>query len=354
MYKKLLSILLILLLACAACSPQAAHLPESAPAPATPEPTATPKPSLDRDVVVIYTNDIHCGNEDAMEYAYLAAYRDAMEADGNHVLLVDAGDAIQGSPIGTVSKGGYIIDIMNKVGYDVATMGNHEFDYGMERFMELAKTAEFPYVSCNFREKAGQKPVFDAYEMFECNGVKIAFVGICTPKTLTSSTPAYFQDDAGNFIYDFCEDKSGAFLYETVQTSVNAAREEGAEYVIALGHLGVDYSTSPWMSTEVIANTNGIDAFIDGHSHTVVQCERVKNMDGEYVLLTQTGTKLAHTGMLLITKDGNISTGLVEAPAEPDAKIKSFIEQIQSEYAEEMQQVVAHSDFELTISSCQL
>lgn len=353
MRNKIIAVVLMLSLALTACVPKAVLQMDSTPTATlavTPEPTATPQPTLDRDVAIVYTNDIHCGNKDAIEYAYLAAFVDEMESDGNHVLLVDAGDAVQGGPIGTVSKGGYIIEIMNKLGYDVATIGNHEFDYGMDRFFELAKQADFPYISCNFRNIAKEIPVFDSYKIFDFSGVKIAFVGICTPKTITSSTPMYFQNDAGEFIYDFCQDKDGSFLYETVQASVDAARAEGAQYVIALGHLGIDYSTSPWMSTEVIANTQGIDAFIDGHSHTVMECERVKNQSGEYVLLTQTGTKLAHAGMLLITKDGNISTGLVNVPAEPDAEIKSFIEEMQAQYAEQMQQVVAHSDFELTVN----
>ena len=134
-----------------------------------------------KDIVILYTNDAHCGIEDGMGYQGLSAAKRALLAAGNKVLLVDNGDAVQGDTIGTLSKGEYIIDIMNKLGYDVATPGNHEFDYGMDQFNKLVEKADFDYISCNFVDKDGN-PVLKPYVIKEADGVKIAFVGISTPR----------------------------------------------------------------------------------------------------------------------------------------------------------------------------
>ena len=142
------------------------------------------------DVVILFTNDVHCAIDDNLGYASVAGLRDELKAAGSEVLVVDAGDAAQGGPVGTLSTGSYIIDIMNKVGYDVAVPGNHEFDYGMDRFFELIGMANYPYISCNFTDLKTGKAVLDAYKIFDIGGIKLAFVGISTPKTITSSTPA--------------------------------------------------------------------------------------------------------------------------------------------------------------------
>ncbi|MEG0124707.1 MAG: bifunctional UDP-sugar hydrolase/5'-nucleotidase [Clostridia bacterium] len=302
-------------------------------------------PALSKDVVVLYTNDVHCGVDEALGYVGLASYRDKLLDEGNYVTLVDCGDAIQGEPIGTLSTGSYPIDLMNKVGYDVAIPGNHEFDYGMERFLELTKAASFPYVCANFVSVPENKPIFDAYKILDYDGVKIAFVGITTPKTITSSTPAYFQDKDGKFIYGFQQDKDGKALYACVQAAVDAARAEGANYVVALAHLGISAETAPWMSTDVILNTTGIDVMLDGHSHSVLPCEKVKNLDGKEVLLSSTGTKLHHIGELRIATDGTMTTSLVNW----NDDVATAIGDIQKSFEELVNQVVAKSDVDLTI-----
>ena len=215
-----------------------------------------------KDIVILYTNDAHCGIEDGMGYQGLSAAKRALLAAGNKVLLVDNGDAVQGDTIGTLSKGEYIIDIMNKLGYDVATPGNHEFDYGMDQFNKLVEKADFDYISCNFVDKDGN-PVLKPYVIKEADGVKIAFVGISTPKTITTSTPTYFQDGNGNYIYGFMQDDTGEKLYTAVQSAVDAARKEGAKYVIAMAHLGIEADCQPWTSSDVIVNTSGIDVVLD-------------------------------------------------------------------------------------------
>ena len=276
--------------------------------------------AADKDIVVLYTNDVHCGVDDNIGYAGLALYKKEMQRQTPYVTLVDTGDAIQGAPIGTLSDGGYLIDIMNYVGYDFAVPGNHEFDYGMPRFLELAGKLNCGYYSCNFINNATGTPVFAPYRMFTYGDTQVAFVGVTTPESFTKSTPAYFQDSQGNYIYSFCEDESGQKLYNQVQASVDAARTEGADYVILAGHLGENGITQKWSSANVIANTTGIDACIDGHSHETVPSENVKNKNGQNVVLTQTGTKLNHIGKLTISADGSIRAELIsEVPAaDPD------------------------------------
>ena len=267
-----------------------------------------------KDIVILYTNDVHCGITDGMGYVGVARVKAAYEAAGKEVILVDNGDALQGDIIGTLSKGEAIVELMNAIGYDVATIGNHEFDYGMEQFNKNVELAKFKYVCCNFLNDDGNA-VLEPYTILEKAGKKIAFVGVDTPQTFASSTPTYFQDGEGNWIYSFCEGNNGQDLYDKVQATVDAARAEGVDYVIALAHLGIDASSSPWTSSELIVNTTGIDAVLDGHSHSVISGEKVKNKDGNEVILTSTGTKLENVGIFTIDGEGNMSSMLLDADA---------------------------------------
>ncbi|WP_097004785.1 bifunctional metallophosphatase/5'-nucleotidase [Lacrimispora amygdalina] len=269
-----------------------------------------PVSAADQDIVILYTNDVHCGIDDKIGYAGLSLYKKEMQAQTPYVTLVDAGDAIQGAPIGTLSDGGYIIDIMNQVGYDFAVPGNHEYDYGMPRFLELAGKLNCGYYSSNFMDLKTNTPVFAPYKMFTYGSTKVALVGATTPESFTKSTPAYFQDGSGNYIYGFCEDETGKKLYDQIQQSVNSARAEGAQFVILVGHLGENGTTDRWTSDNVIKNTNGIDVVIDGHSHEEYTKD-LKNKDGKNVLLTQAGTKLNKIGKLTIHTDGSLANELV-------------------------------------------
>ena len=264
-------------------------------------------PALQQNLVILFTSDVHCGVESGFGYEGLAMIRDNLKAQGNHVLLVDNGDSIQGEPMGTMTTGEANIKLMNAVGYDISTIGNHEFDYGMARFFELVEMAEFPYISCNFVKDGA--PVFAPYIIKEFDGVKVAFVGISTPKTITSSAPKYFQDDAGNFIYGFCQDETGEALYAAVQKAIDDATAEGAQYVIGMAHLGNEAECQPWTYADVIANTTGMDALLDGHSHDTDQVEML-NKDGETVLRSGCGTKLEGIGYLTIGTDGSLQTGI--------------------------------------------
>ena len=265
-------------------------------------------PQLQKNLVIMFTSDIHCDVDKNWGFSGLYAMK-ANFAKDNYVLLVDDGDAIQGEPIGTLTTGSAMIYLMNSVGYDIAIPGNHEFDYGMDRFLALAKEAHFPYISCNFN-KLGE-PVFPPYVIKEFDGVKIAFVGVTTPVTLRSSTPKYFMNDQKEFIYGFMQDDTGEKLYAAIQKAVDDARAEGAAYVILMCHLGNEAECSPWMYNQVIENTTGIDAMLDGHSH---DCEHVtvKSKDGKDVIRAACGTKLEHIGTLTISTDGKITSALYD------------------------------------------
>ena len=291
------------------------------------------------DITILHTNDVHCDYE---KYAKVATLHKSAD------LLVDAGDHVQGGVIGTLSKGEYIVDIMNYLKYDAAVPGNHEFDYGMDQFLHIAKDlAKYPYISANFTGKDG-KPYFDAYKIFEVKGVKVAFVGVCTPETFTKSTPTYFQDASGNYIFGFCEGNNGADLYKAVQSAIDAAKAAGADYVIGLGHLGIDEQSSPWMSKEVIANTTGFDAFIDGHSHSTFS-ETIKDKSGKEVVFEQTGTKLANVGKLTIKTDGTIAHENIDLSAvEEDADAKAYIAGITEKFDALQKKVVAKTTVTLT------
>ncbi len=310
---------------------------------------------MTKDVVILFTSDVHCGIDQGFGYAGLYAVKEQL-AKTNHVLLVDDGDAIQGEPVGTVTHGSAIIDLMNTVGYDVAIPGNHEYDYGMENFMNLTKQAKFPYISCNFTKNG--ELVFPSYVIKEVDGVKIGFIGITTPETLTKDTPKNFQDDQGNFIYSFMEDGTGEKLYAAVQTAADDARKAGADYVIAIAHLGNDASSSPYNYADVLSHTTGIDAMVDGHSHDTDQLV-MKNKDGKDVIRAACGTKLEGIGYVTISaKDGSLSYGLytwhnsTSAPAllGIENEVSKAVSAATDSLNAELSKVVAKTAVDLTVN----
>ena len=307
------------------------------------------------DIVILFTSDVHCGIDQGFGYAGLSEIYDHLVAQGNKVILVDDGDNIQGEPIGTMTKGEALVDLMNKVGYSVAIPGNHEFDYGMEQFLSLAKQAKFSYVSCNFNHEG--ELVFDPYVIRELDGMKVAFVGVTTPKTLTSSTPRYFQDENGEFVYGFFQDETGEGVYNAVQSAVDDARAEGADYVVVLGHMGNEEECHPWTYSDVISNVSGIDVFLDGHSHDTDQVV-MKDKDGKEVIRAACGTKLSCIGWCRIDTEGKITTGLYtwnnneSAPALLGIanKTSALVDKATSALEKKLKEVVASSEVLLTIN----
>lgn len=204
------------------------------------------------DVTILYTNDVHTyidNKSPKPTYAAIAALKKSIEDTGRDVLLVDAGDHIQGTAYGSMDDGATIIELMNEAGYDLATPGNHEFDYGMARAKAVLREADFPYVSCNWVDLRTGLNVLPSVKFFFVGGRKIAFVGVTTPETFTKSTPAYFMNDAQTkYIYDILGGEDGQKLYDAVQKAIDKAEFWGADTIIGLGHLGVDPSSSPWTS----------------------------------------------------------------------------------------------------------
>ena len=279
------------------------------------------------DVTILYTNDVHTyidNKSPKPTYAAIAALKKSIEDTGRDVLLVDAGDHIQGTAYGSMDDGATIIELMNEAGYDLATPGNHEFDYGMARAKAVLREADFPYVSCNWVDLRTGFNVLPSVKFFFVGGRKIAFVGVTTPETFTKSTPAYFMDKAQRkYIYDIQGGEDGKKLYDAVQKAIDKAKLL-ADVVIGLGHLGVDPSSSPWTSEEVIAHTSGFDAFIDGHSHTVMENKQVQDASGKAVTLTQTGSYFANVGEMTIAADGTITTKLIPTHEGMDATIAAM------------------------------
>ncbi len=318
------------------------------------------------DVVVLYTNDVHCAIDNNIGYDGLALYKREMQALYKRVILVDSGDALQGGPIGLFSKGAYITELMNLVGYDVAAIGNHEFDYGVETLKKRAEEFGFRYVCCNFKAIETGEPVFESFKIIDAGEMKIAFIGVVTPLSLGSAKPVYFQNAEGQYVYSFCGD--GDDLYEVVQANVDNARRKGADYVILLGHLGENVGVEKWRAQAVVENTTGIDAVIDAHSHEVTQSLIVKNKAGEPVTITQTGTMFDHIGKMTISKDG-IATELIDRVPAPessmgldeatwtaidgqyvDVAVNRKVSEINASVAEKLSEKVGRVDFDLCVN----
>ncbi len=334
---KLLAVLMCLAMIISGCAPTA----------------NTDKSEGEKGVYVLYTSDVHCGVEDGFGYAGLYAIRKSLEDQGYETILVDDGDAIQGETIGSYTHGEAIVDIMNKAGYDVAIPGNHEFDYGMDNFFYLVNHANYPYISCNFTKN--DELVLPPYKIIEKGGLRIGFVGVTTPETLTSSEPKHFQNEKGEYIYGFMEGDAGKRLYDSVQKAVDEVRSKGADYVYVMGHVGNEESNIPYTYADIIANTNGIDVFLDGHSHDTEQVV-VKNKDGVDVTRSAVGTKFAYIGHSLITSEGIKDTGLWSWTNDVSAisllgidnKVGSAVGEKMQELEAILKQKIAYSSVELT------
>lgn len=304
-------------------------------------------------VTILYTNDVHTYIDGAMSYATIGQMKKDLETAGKNVLLVDAGDHIQGTAYGAMDEGETIRQLMAEAGYDLATLGNHEFDYGMSIALKTATENTVPYVSCNFKEDLdldGEwENVLNSYEIFEFEDYTVGIVGITTPESISKSTPAYFMNEDGEWVYSI-DTQEGQDLYEDVQAAVDAVIEEGADVVIAIGHLGDDYSASPWTSEETIANTTGIDAFIDGHSHSTVENRIVQNKDGEDVVLTQTGSYYKAIGEMFIEADGTINTRLVKSYYAEDEEIAAIEDEWMADVDTQLGKTIAETEIEFTVA----
>ena len=293
----------------------------------------------DADIVILYDNDVHCVVDG---YAEMAALKAEKKQHTPYVTLVSAGDFVQGGSLGAASKGAYIVEIMNAVGYDFVTLGNHEFDYGIPRLLELTKALTATVVCCNLIDLKNDRRMYKPYEIVDYGGKKVAFIGAATPYSFSSSTPAYFQDEKGNYIYSLSADT----YYDTFQNFVNDARSQGADYVVAITHLGEDVDYDPINSQSLAANTYGIDVLLDGHSHSLVPRRILKNKLGQDMLYSQTGAHFDNIGVLTISPDGRISNELVPVKeyGKKDPEVQSVIDRLKKEYAALGARKIGHSE----------
>ncbi len=291
-----------------------------------------PKPAFaeknTEDIIILYENDVHCAVDG---YSKLAAMKNELLEAYENVGVVSCGDFVQGGTLGAVSKGEYIVNLMNKVGYDAITLGNHEFDYLIPRLNELNEMSNTKFISCNFQKIGESESYFKPYTIVSYGSTDIAYIGVTTPETISSSNPAQFKNSDGEIIYTFNEAK----LYEIVQANIDAAKAAGADYVIALTHVGYVEVGEYDDVTDLIANTVGINAVLDAHSHSVIEKMLVKNKRGDDVLLTSTGTKFANIGKLTL-KNGTFDSELIktETYTKTDPTVDAYIKEINDSYAE--------------------
>lgn len=310
------------------------------------------------DIVILYTNDVHCGITNDLGYAGVAAYKKNWETKTDYVTLVDAGDAIQGDFIGAVSQGEYIVDIMNEIGYDFAVLGNHEFDYGMDQLEYLIDKANATYLGCNINYTGtGTNKLSEVkpYEIVKYGDVSVGYLGVSTPYSVTSSTPAYFQEN-GEFVYNFTGPTLvGKTLEESfnalIQANIDECLQNGADYIVVLAHLGDGDVFTPYSSVNLVNNTTGIDVVIDGHAHSEIDCRIENDQAGNEVIITSTGTKLNNLGQLVITGSGNITTSLINHYSEKDAATANYLDTIQTEYEAKRNEVVATSNTTLSVNN---
>lgn len=295
----------------------------------------------DKSIVILYDNDVHCGIEG---YAKFAGYRDAVK-DTAYVAMVSCGDFLQGGTAGAISNGQYIVDIMKHVGYDAITLGNHEFDYSVPSMFNLLKHVGAPITCVNFRDMQGRR-IYEQYVMKQMGDKKIAFVGTVTPTALYTEAYAFYDKDDKQ-IYELAEKDT----YQLVQDAVNAARKNGADYVIVISHLGEDKNATGVDSHGLIACTNGIDALLDGHTHSVIPTNTVKNKDGKPVHISQTGTKFENFGKLIIKPNGKISTELISVNGVKmeNAEVKQATDSIKKLSDELVNRPICKSDVDLKI-----
>ena len=292
-------------------------------------------------IVILYENDVHCAVDG---YTKLAMLKNELKQSVPHVGVVSVGDYVQGGSLGSISKGEYIVNLMNLVGYDAVTLGNHEFDYHLPRLSELVSMMNTKPVCCNFQKIGEGNSYFEPYKIVSYGDVDIAYIGVTTPETVSSSSPAQFKNENGEFIYTF----HSTDLYEVVQTYINEVQAKGADYIVALSHIGDNNGENAQDVYDLIENTSGLDVVLDGHSHSVIEGIDIKDKSGNEVRLSSTGTKFQNIGKLTI-RDGEISTELIstEAYEKTDDTVNAYLEKINAEYSILGERKIATSDIDL-------
>ena len=308
----------------------------------------TPKVQ-DKDISIVYTTDVHCGVDTNLGYAKVEAYKKKL-AETNYVALVDAGDYLQGEFIGAISKGEYVMEIINEMKYDVITLGNHEFDYGIDELKDRLNDFNGDVVSCNFSyigNKENKLNMVKPYVIKPYGIKKIAYIGITAPTTLTVSNPNTFIED-DKVAYDFGANTEQDF-YSLIQTNIDECKAKGADYIIALSHLGSTDTYTPFRSIDVIKNTTGVDAFLDGHAHNDLPWTKEKNKDNKDTLLVDTGYKLNEFASLTISKEGELSYEFITSYDSKDEHMDEFVTSVLAKAKKQGEVVVSHIDIDLEV-----
>ncbi len=311
----------------------------------------TPSAGARNDICILFTGDVHGADDENIGYAGVASYKAEMEKRSDYVTLVDTGDAVQGGYGNMVGEGGYAAELMKRVGYDFAVLGNHEFDYGISRLRTLMENTGAQYLGCNISytgEGSDALYALKPYEIVPYGEVKVAYIGVSTPFTMTDNAPITFMED-GEYVYDFLLREDGAEFYQRIQETVDTCRTKGADYVILLSHLGDSEEYAPFSSTDVIKATTGIDVVLDGHSHKTIPGRMVSDREGEDVLLASTGTELNHIGRLLITPSGNISVSLISEYSKRDEAVANYIQQEIAKNEHRLAEKIVSSSYDLSI-----
>ena len=317
---------------------------------------------LSDDIVIIHLNDVHCGFNDTIGYDGFVLYRKELEKKYKKVIAVDVGDHAQGGVLGAISEGEAVLDILNKIKFDVTTLGNHEFDYGIEQLNKLNEKMSTKYISLNTCYRKNKTQLFEPSRMVEAGEKKIGFIGILTPLTFSKTYLSSLRESDGTPIYNFLSNKEE--LYTTIQGEIDKLRSEGANYVILLTHVGMN--VEEYTSNDILSNLNGVDAVLDGHTHKVYNTTS-KDKENKDIHIAQTGTKLANIGQLIIKEDGTIlSENIAEVP-EPDGitdvkqvyrskanrwvdtEMNEYINEIYKRYEEELSTPIGSSDYDFII-----
>ena len=304
------------------------------------------------DIYIVFTSDVHCGIDENFSFASLKAYINELKSEHSGVLLVDCGDFLQGGTLGSLSKGEYVVELMNDIGYDLATFGNHEFDYGMDQLSKLLKEMDFEMIASNVIYTGTKENIFKdvpEYVIKEVNGIKIGFIGILTPQSLTSSTPVFFKEN-DEFVYDFYSKNEGRDMFAKVQSVVDEVRKQGARYVVALSHLGSENVTGPFNSIAFIANTTGIDVVLDGHSHSIIIEDKYPNKNGKNVILSSVGTKLEEVGTLIIDTEGNMTTMHMAEYANKDKEMENEVAEVYARIDDILSQPLGTNEYPLYVT----
>lgn len=305
-----------------------------------------------KEITILHTNDIHCAVDEGVELSGVSWLKQAYKQADLPVVLVDGGDVVQGAPLGTLTRGGALIRLMNAAEYDFAIPGNHEFDYGMEDFKILAGSLNCHYYSANITERG--KLMFEPYKMFFFEDTQVAFVGVTTPKTLTSANPTFFFEPGNSKkqIYAFGEKQKGGkyAFYGMVQKAVNQARKKGAKYVILVAHMG--NHVKHWSVRDLVKSLRGVDAVIDGHSHENY-IENMPDATGKQVLVTQTGTRLRCVGRITISDDGKLKADKVKFMGGKDNLVEEGIRVEKSEYEGLLMNTIGHTGYPLCANDLQ-